>query len=73
MIPQQVAVFKDVCNVFPDTAETHHMETSQKRVIGSLILLLGVSFFVIGLQSDQANTVLTIVKQVFEAAVAGAP
>jgi hypothetical protein len=49
------------------------METSQKRVIGSLILLLGVSFFVIGLQSDQANTVLTIVKQVFEAAVAGAP
>ena len=49
------------------------METSQKRVIGSLILLLGVSFFVIGLQSDQVKTVLTIVKQVFEAAVAGAP
>jgi len=49
------------------------MEVSQRRVIGSLILLLGVSFLVVGLQSDQINTVLTFLKQIFEASIAGAP
>jgi hypothetical protein len=49
------------------------MELPQQRVIGSLILLLGVSFFVIGLQSSQLGTVLDIVKRILEAAVAGAP
>lgn len=49
------------------------MEVSQRRVIGSLVLLLGVSFFAIGLQSGQINTVLTIVKRILEASVAGAP
>jgi len=49
------------------------MEVPQRRVIGSLILLLGVSFLVIGLQSEQFNTVLTIVKRIFEASIAGAP
>jgi hypothetical protein len=49
------------------------MEVSERRVIGSLILLLGVTFLVIGLQSDQANTVLTIVKRILEASIASAP
>jgi len=49
------------------------MDVLQRRVIGSLVLLLGVTFLVIGLQSEQIITVLTIVKRVFEASVAGAP
>jgi len=49
------------------------MEVSQRRVLGSLILLLGVTFLVIGLQSEQIKTVLTIVNRIFEASLAGAP
>jgi hypothetical protein len=49
------------------------MELPQQRLIGSLILLLGVSFFVLALQSNQLSTVLDIVKRILEAAVAGAP
>jgi len=49
------------------------VEVSRRRVIGSLVLLLGVTFLVVGLQSEQISTVLTIVKRVFEASVAGAP
>jgi len=49
------------------------LEVSQRRVIGSLVLLLGVTFLVIGLQSEHISTVLTIVKRIFEASVAGAP
>jgi len=49
------------------------LDTSQKRVIGSLLLLSGVTFFVVGLYSGQLNTVLEIVRKIFEAAVAGAP
>jgi hypothetical protein len=50
-----------------------NMEVPERRVIGSLILLLGVTFLLIGLQSEQANTVLTIVKRILEASIAGAP
>jgi len=49
------------------------LEVSQQRVIGSLILLLGVTFLVIGLQSEQIGTVLKIVEQILEASIAGAP
>jgi len=49
------------------------MEVSERRVIGSLVLLLGVTFLVIGLQSEQISTVLTIVRQIIEASIAGAP
>ena len=49
------------------------MEVPERRVIGSLILLLGVTFLLIGLQIGQANTVLTIVKRILEASIAGAP
>jgi hypothetical protein len=49
------------------------MEVPGRRVIGSLILLLGVTFLLIGLQSDQTSTVLTIVKRILESSIAGAP
>ena len=49
------------------------MDVPMRRVIGSLILLLGVSLFAIGLHSGQLDTVMQIVKKVLEAAVAGAP
>jgi len=50
-----------------------NLEVPQRRVIASLVLLLGVTFLVIGLQSRQASTVLDIVKRILEASVAGAP
>ncbi len=49
------------------------MDVSMRRVIGSLILLSGVTFLVIGLYSGQIDTVMQIVKRILEAAVAGAP
>jgi len=49
------------------------MDVSMRRVIGSLALLLGVTFLTIGLYSGQIDTVTQIVKRILEAAVAGAP
>jgi hypothetical protein len=49
------------------------MEVPERRVIGSLVLLLGVTFLLIGLQSGQVNTVLIIVKRILESSIAGAP
>jgi hypothetical protein len=49
------------------------MDVSEQRVIGSLLLLLGVTFLTIGLYTGQLKTVLEIVKTIFEASVAGMP
>jgi hypothetical protein len=49
------------------------MDVSDQRVIGSLLLLLGVTFLIIGLYTGQLNTVLEIVDTIFEASVAGMP
>lgn len=49
------------------------MEISEQRVIGSLLLLLGMTFLTIGLYSGQLRTVLEIMKTIFEASVAGLP
>ncbi len=49
------------------------MDVSMRRVIGSLALLLGVTFLALGLHTGQIDTVIEIVKRVLEAAVAGAP
>jgi len=49
------------------------MDVSMRRVIGSLALLLGVTFLALGLHTGQIDTVIQIVKRVLEAAVAGAP
>jgi len=49
------------------------LDTSERRVVGSLLLLSGITFLVAGLYGGQLNLVLEIVKKIFEAAVAGAP
>jgi len=49
------------------------MDVPMRRVLGSLILLLGVTLLAIGLHSGQLDTVIQIVTRVLEAAVAGAP
>jgi len=49
------------------------MDVSMRRVIGSLVLLSGVTFLTVGLYSGQIDTVMQIVKRILEAAVAGAP
>jgi len=49
------------------------MDVSFRRVVGSLILLLGISFLTIGLYTGQINTVMEIVRRILEASVAGAP
>jgi hypothetical protein len=49
------------------------MDTSEKRVIGSLLLLSGLTFIAIGLYSGQVDYILDLLKRVFETAVAGWP
>ncbi len=49
------------------------MDVSLRRVIGSLFLLLGLSFFAVGLYTGQLNTVIEIVKRILEPSVAGVP
>jgi hypothetical protein len=49
------------------------MDPSGKRVIGSLILLLGLTFLAIGIVSGQLNYILDFLKKVFEPSIAGAP
>jgi len=49
------------------------MDVSEQRVIGSLLLLLGLTFLIVGLYSGQLEFVLEIVKRIFEASVAGLP
>jgi hypothetical protein len=49
------------------------MEISEKRIIGSLILLLGLSFLLIGVYSGQLASISEFVKSVFQPAVAGMP
>jgi hypothetical protein len=49
------------------------MDTSERRVIGSLLLLLGITFLALGLYTGQLEVVLKIVKEVFQTALAGAP
>jgi hypothetical protein len=49
------------------------MDTSEKRVIGSLLLLSGLTFIAVGLYSGQVDYILDLLKRVFETAVAGWP
>lgn len=49
------------------------MEISEKRIIGSLFLLLGLSLLIIGVYSGQAAFISEFVKNVFQPAVAGMP
>ncbi len=49
------------------------MDISERRVIGCLLLLLGLTLLALGLYTGQLERVLEIVKEVFETAIAGAP
>jgi hypothetical protein len=41
------------------------MDIPERRVIGALILLLGVSFLAVAVYSGQLNTVVEMLKKVF--------
>ncbi|MEM2522855.1 MAG: hypothetical protein QXW82_06880 [Candidatus Bathyarchaeia archaeon] len=43
------------------------MEISERRVIGALLLLLGVTMFVVGLYTGQLNAVVELLSKVFSA------
>jgi hypothetical protein len=47
------------------------MDLSEQRIIGSLLLLAGISFLAVGLATDQLTTVIEIIGQVLNAAIAG--
>ncbi|MEM3699775.1 MAG: hypothetical protein QXL57_02765 [Candidatus Bathyarchaeia archaeon] len=41
------------------------MEIPERRVIGALLLLLGVSFLAVGIYTGQLNTLLEMLKKAF--------
>jgi hypothetical protein len=47
------------------------MELSEQRIFGALILLAGISFLAVGLYTDQLTTVIEIISEVLNAAIAG--
>jgi len=49
------------------------MDLAERRVIGSLLLLLGLTFFTVALYTGQLQTTLETIKRVFETAIEGAP
>ncbi|MDH5448878.1 MAG: hypothetical protein OEY24_08510 [Candidatus Bathyarchaeota archaeon] len=49
------------------------MDTSEKRIIGSLILLAGLTFLSIALYTNQLTKVAELMKSIFGPAVAGMP
>lgn len=49
------------------------MEISEKRIIGSLILLAGLTFLSIGLYTNQLAKVAELMRSIFEPALAGLP
>jgi len=42
------------------------MDTSEARVIGALLLLLGVSFLTVSIYTGQLNTVVNMLKTIFK-------
>ncbi len=49
------------------------MDLPEKRVIGSLLLLSGLTFLAIGLYKGHLTVVLERLKEIFETAIAGLP
>ncbi len=49
------------------------MDPPEKRVVGSLFLLLGLTFLAIGLYTGHSTLVLELLKKTFETALAGLP
>jgi hypothetical protein len=49
------------------------MDISEKRIIGSLLLLAGITFLSMGLLTGQLDKVVEFVTKAFEPAIAGLP
>ena len=49
------------------------MDISEKRIIGSLILLAGITFLSIALYTNQLAEIAELIKNIFEPAVTGLP
>jgi hypothetical protein len=49
------------------------MDLPEKRVIGSLLMLSGLTFLAIGLYTGQLTAIPELLKKIFEAAIAGLP
>jgi hypothetical protein len=47
------------------------MDLPEQRIVGSLLLLAGISFLAVGLYTGQLTTVIEIVREVLNAAIAG--
>jgi hypothetical protein len=47
------------------------MDLPEQRIIGSLILLSGITFLAVGLATDQLTTIIEIISEVFKTAIAG--
>jgi uncharacterized membrane protein YiaA len=41
------------------------MDTPERRVIGALLLLLGISLFAVGIYTGQLNAILTLLRRAF--------
>ena len=49
------------------------MDSAERRVIGSLLLMAGLTSLALGLHTGQLDYVLELVKTVFQTAIAGIP
>jgi len=49
------------------------LDPPEKRVIGSLLLLSGLTFLAIGLYDEQLTLILELLKKIFKTAIAGLP
>ena len=47
------------------------MDLSEQRIVGSLILLAGVSFLAVGLATGQLSTIIEILGELLTTAIAG--
>ena len=47
------------------------MNQLEKRIIASLLLLLALTLLTIGLNTNQIETVIDLLKRIFEPAIAG--
>ena len=47
------------------------MNLPEQRILGSLVLLAGVSFLAVGLYTDQLTTIIEILSAILKTAIAG--
>jgi hypothetical protein len=47
------------------------MDLPEQRIVGSLLLLAGISFLAVGLATNQLATIVEIIGKVLNAAIAG--